>query len=152
VAALPDVLGVTVPPDAFSGCYLTWDDVRALASDGVTIAAHTCTHPILTRVSPEQAGTEIGRSRRRIEDEVGTRVHGLAYPNGQPGDFDEVVRGLVADAGIPTAFTLLPGPARAREVREDPLAIRRACIGYELDLDGFVAKTMGVRRLLRMAG
>jgi peptidoglycan/xylan/chitin deacetylase (PgdA/CDA1 family) len=50
---LPHVLGVSVPADAFAGLYLTWDQIRTMVATGIDMGAHTQSHAIMTRVSPE---------------------------------------------------------------------------------------------------
>lgn len=147
VHALDDTLDGDVG-SAFEGALLTWDDVDALASNGWTIGAHTCRHPILTRLpNPEQVHAEVSGSVDRVREATGGDVLGFAYPNGQPGDFDEVTRRAVADAGVPLAFSLVPGPARPAEVREDPLAVRRIYVHHGDDPVRFAAKVSGVPRI-----
>ena len=143
---LPAALGVSVPDDAFDGLVLTWDEVRAMTVGGVAMEAHTLTHPILTRVGPDEARRQIEGSRDRVEAETGRRPVGLAYPNGQPGDVDEAVRSIVAEAGFSVAFTLAPGPARHREVVADPLMIRRIYVHRGDGLHRFAAKVHGLAR------
>jgi peptidoglycan/xylan/chitin deacetylase (PgdA/CDA1 family) len=75
-------------------------------------------------------------------------VTGFAYPNGQPDDFDETARDAVTAAGVPLAFTLVPGPARPAEIAADPLAIRRVYVHHGDDPTRFAAKVAGVPRLV----
>jgi hypothetical protein len=53
----------------------------------------------------------------------------------------------VREAGYPTAFSLVPGPARIREVVADPLRIRRIYVHHGDGLSRFAAKVAGVPRL-----
>ena len=63
--------------------YLSWTEVAELAaSPGVTLGAHSVLHRNLLRLSDEQAEWEMAESRRRIEEELGRRVHHFAYPFG----------------------------------------------------------------------
>lgn len=149
VDALGDVLGGDVG-SVFEGSLLTWSDVDALVSNGWTIGAHTCSHPILTRVSdPERVHAEVSGSVDRVREAIGADVLGFAYPNGQLGDFDDIARAAVTDAGVPLAFSLVPGPVRPAEVREDPLAIRRVYVHHGDDRVRFSAKVSGVPRIAR---
>ena len=88
---------------------LTWDEVRALASDGVTFGAHTKTHPILSRVSDDQARDEITSSKARIEAELGRPVKHFCYPNGRYSDFNSAAVDCIAANGFQTAVTAQPG-------------------------------------------
>ncbi len=145
--ALPEILEVPVPGDAFRGVYLDWDEVRSLDRAGFTAGAHTTEHPILTRVGRERARREIGGSAQRVASEVGHPVAAFAYPNGLPGDFDDEIVAMVRDAGYRVAFTLIPGPSRPAEVLSDPFGVRRVYVHHGDHLSRFVAKIEGAARL-----
>jgi peptidoglycan/xylan/chitin deacetylase (PgdA/CDA1 family) len=88
---------------------LTTPQVKSLRDAGVEIGAHTATHPILTRLSPEAALEDIARSRQELEGILGDPVRLFAYPNGRPGeDYDrrhvEIVRELGFTAALSTAW------------------------------------------------
>ncbi len=59
---------------------LGWDALRRLAHEGVTLGAHTQTHPLMNRVSAEQACAEAVGSLRDIEREIGKGAAGLRLP------------------------------------------------------------------------
>jgi peptidoglycan/xylan/chitin deacetylase (PgdA/CDA1 family) len=147
VEALPERLGVTVPPGVLKDLCVSWDEVRVLADAGVSFGAHTESHPILTRVSKEQARREITGSKQRLEEELGRPVRAFAYPNGGQGDFDQATVGILAAAGFHLGFTLLPGPARAAEARRAPLTLRRVYVHYKDHPARFAAKVNGFPRL-----
>lgn len=146
VEELRDALGGDAEPGA--GGLLSWSEVRALHAAGWSIGAHTCSHAILTRLPAERVAAEVRDSVERVRAEVGGAVLGFAYPNGQPGDFDGTARAAVAAAGVPLAFSLVPGPARAAEFRADPLGVRRVYVHHGDDDVRFAAKVAGVPRLL----
>lgn len=148
VDELAAALEVDVDDWTFESMHLDWDDVRMMSDRGVDFGAHTCRHPILTRVDPDDAVEEISRSVRRVGFEVGEAPTAFAYPNGLEADFDERVVDAVADAGVPLGFTLLPGPARQREYRSAPLTIPRVYVHHHDDLARFAAKVSGVPRIL----
>lgn len=144
---LHEVLGTTIPDSAYAGEILTWDEVRMMAHHGFAFGSHTLTHPILTGLSPAEARRELAESRERLEDEVGDSVRSLAYPNGTPADFDLETQEMAQACGYSAAFTLVPGPARAGEVRAKPLAIRRIAV-YLSDGDRrYRAKLAGAGRV-----
>src|SRR5262249_2044625 len=88
---------------------LSWDEVDALRGLGFSIGAHTVTHPVLSRLSPERAWEEIHGSKVAIEKVLGDAVHAFAYPNGGPEDYDSTVTRLVRDAGFGCALTTRRG-------------------------------------------
>ena len=49
---------------------MSWQDVEAMSSNGITFGAHTLTHPVLTRLSLAQAEQEINGSKLMIEGRI----------------------------------------------------------------------------------
>ena len=89
----------------FKNLMLSWDDVHALSGLGWHVGAHTVNHPILSRVSPQRAWTEILGARTMIESACGVSPRAFAYPNGGPEDYTETVKQLVREAGFTCAVT-----------------------------------------------
>ena len=63
---------------------MTTQQVRALAEAGMTIGAHTVSHPILSRISEQDALAEMSGGKRQLEAITGREVSLFAYPNGKP--------------------------------------------------------------------
>lgn len=108
---------------------LGWDELRRLAAAGVTLGAHTQTHPLLNCISPQQAVAEAIGSLRDLEREIERVLPIFAYPGGRFND--EVVR-LVQEAGFALAFTTERGTNNLRHT--DPLRLRRINIGWHASL------------------
>ena len=70
---------------------LDWDALGRVAERGVTLGAHTRTHPHLTRLTPAQAEQQLGGALEHIEEELGCTVGDVSYPY---GDVDDTVRSL----------------------------------------------------------
>lgn len=85
---------------------LGWDALRRLASEGVAIAAHSRTHPILTTLSDDELADELAASRADVAREIGTDVPAFAYPS---GIHDDRVVEATAAAGYEIAFTTRRG-------------------------------------------
>ena len=88
---------------------MTAHEVKAMRHAGMQIGAHTVSHPILARLTDEQARQEIGDSKIFLEQLLGERVGLFAYPNGKPGeDYSpqtvEVVSSLGFDAAVSTQW------------------------------------------------
>ena len=84
-------------------------EVKAMRQTGMQIGAHTVSHPILARLTDEQARQEIQGSKSFLEQLLGERVGLFAYPNGKPGeDYTpqsvDVVRSLGFDAAVSTRW------------------------------------------------
>jgi peptidoglycan/xylan/chitin deacetylase (PgdA/CDA1 family) len=110
-------------PDAPSSV-LDWTALRALAAEGVTIAAHSRTHPLLTRLDTDALPDEIGGSRDDLERELGSVPTAFAYPS---GDHDEAVVSATGRLGFEMAFTTERGLVDLRHV--EPLRLRRINVG-----------------------
>ena len=104
------------------GLYLSWEEVRALYAEGWEIGAHSQTHRILTSLTREEARADIEACSSRIEREIGERPRLFAYPNGQPGDYDDGVIACLRATGFLGAVTMVGGPVSERT---DPFRISR---------------------------
>lgn len=69
-------------PHASWARILSADELRALHMAGIEIGGHTVSHPDLTRLSPEQAESELAGSRRTLEELIEAPVTVAAYPFG----------------------------------------------------------------------
>jgi len=107
---------------------LTWDEVTALAKQGVDVQSHTYAHPFLSRsrhadlsdaAYAEWLAGELRQSRDLIAAHTGRPVRFLAYPY---GDYDEAVIGAARAAGYVAAVTVTPGTVTRTS---NPLALPR---------------------------
>jgi peptidoglycan/xylan/chitin deacetylase (PgdA/CDA1 family) len=83
---------------------LTQPELAQLSESGMTIGAHTLTHPVLSLCSEEEAFREIKQSKVDIERAVGKPVWAFAYPFGNPATMGEREIRLAQDAGYSCAF------------------------------------------------
>lgn len=69
------------------GNHLTWEQLHEMQSAGISIEAHTKTHPYLQKITdPEELTREIAGSKKILEEELGTNVTIFAYPFGKYND------------------------------------------------------------------
>ena len=81
--------------------FLSWNQIRKLASAGMTIGSHSCTHPFLSRIVDHSVfESEISGSKRTIELHLGKPIEEFAYPYGA---FNQSVIQLVEKAGYRSA-------------------------------------------------
>ena len=115
---LAAIAQVRLPDDLM----LRSDQVRALADAGVQIGAHTQSHPILARLTDDEALAEIVASKHLLEALTQRSVDAFAYPNGKPGsDYLPRDAALVRSAGFRSAVTTAAGAASAgTDVHELP--------------------------------
>jgi len=103
---------------------LSWDDLRRLASEGVTLGCHTRTHALANRISADELRAEAAGSRHDLEREIGATLPIFAYPSGA---FDEqAVEGLACE-GFELAFTTRRGIDEW--TKADRLRLRRIHVG-----------------------
>lgn len=102
---------------------LTWNELRSLAADGVTIGGHTRSHPALDRLPIEDVHDEVRGCRSDLARELGTAPSIFAYPFGAHND---AVVEAVRQAGFELAVTCLDGHSQLRSI--DPLRLRRTNI------------------------
>ena len=88
------------------------DEVRALRRGGMSVGAHTLTHPILARLDDASARREISHSKQQLQDLLGAPVTLFAYPNGRPGE-DYLPRhaAMARDCGFTAAASTAWGTA-----------------------------------------
>jgi peptidoglycan/xylan/chitin deacetylase (PgdA/CDA1 family) len=103
---------------------LGWQALRRLAREGVTLAAHSQTHPLMNRMSPDAARREAAGSLRDIEREIGMALPVFAYPG---GGYDESVVAALRAERFDLAFTTARGINNLRDA--DPLRLRRINVG-----------------------
>lgn len=87
------------------GDFLTWAQVREMATQGVAFGSHTDTHRILPKIPAHDALRELQASKGTVEFNLKS-CSMLAYPN---GDWSETVRTLAAQCGYRFAFANSPG-------------------------------------------
>lgn len=89
---------------------MTWNEIRALASDPlVTIAAHSKSHYALAKLPEDEARSEIADSVARIESELGMPCRHFSYPYGAESSAGEREFAIAAELGLATAVTTRKG-------------------------------------------
>ncbi len=118
-----DALAALVGLPAHSDLMMTRAQVREVRRHGMSIGAHTVSHPILTTLSIDAARAEIVDGRRELEAVTGGPVRLFAYPNGKPlRDYDASHVALVRDLGFDAAVSTAWG---ASDRRSDRFQLRR---------------------------
>jgi peptidoglycan/xylan/chitin deacetylase (PgdA/CDA1 family) len=119
VAQLSECCSGTLPDNLM----LTSSQLRDLVSSGMTLGAHTTTHPILTRLDDSSAKREIADSRDFLSAATREKVDLFAYPNGKLGrDYLPKHAQIVRDLGFSAAVTTNWGVGSAAS---DPFQLPR---------------------------
>ncbi len=90
--------------------FMTWDQLREVSGDGITIGSHTLHHTYLPTVSLKHAEQELVESRRILETQLGTPVELLSYPI---GGFTREIQTIARESGYRAACTTNRGLDRS---------------------------------------
>lgn len=121
VAQIADEVGAPAPRNDVLG----WDELRRLAAEGVTMAAHSVSHALLPGLSDDALASELTTSLADVEREIGARSRAFAYPSGA---WDQRVATAADAAGFEVAFTTDRGINDLRNTNW--LAMRRINVGH----------------------
>ena len=91
---------------ALPECMLRWDELEEMAGLGMTIGAHTLTHPNLPSAGLADATAEIRGSKALLEERLGRPVTLFSYPNGGAEEYyTPDLQAAVRDAGFEASAT-----------------------------------------------
>jgi peptidoglycan/xylan/chitin deacetylase (PgdA/CDA1 family) len=71
---------------------MTWQELRSLDPELITVGSHSMNHPILSKTNPHQLEIEITESRHVLEIQLERRIEYFCYPD---GTYDDSALGLV---------------------------------------------------------
>jgi peptidoglycan/xylan/chitin deacetylase (PgdA/CDA1 family) len=123
-------------------------DLKTLVAGGMTIGAHTLTHPVLSEQPPQLALVEIMRSRALLESVLGRKIWAFAYPFGQSDSVSPQTVSVVEAAGFTAAFMNVDG---GLGVELPSFAIPRVHVNADMDLSEFEAHVSGFYMQLHRA-
>jgi peptidoglycan/xylan/chitin deacetylase (PgdA/CDA1 family) len=125
---------------------MSWDQIRDLHRAGFEIGSHTHTHRPLTGLPDDEARSELDRSRRALESELGVAPRFLAYPRGL---FAGRHKRLAREAGYAGACAVI---LRWRDLwRSDRYELRRMTVKGVESMLRFRLR-LGLCRLVRYSG
>lgn len=114
--------------------------LRELAAAGMSIGAHSLSHPILARAPDDLAWQEISESRRVLEQALGQTVWAFGYPFGNAATVTGRDLRLAEQAGFRCAFMNAGGGLGAAINR---FAVPRVHVTAEMSLSEFEAHISG---------
>lgn len=126
---LADATGSGRAPAALADeIWMTWDMVRDMRRDGMSIGGHTLTHPVLAKLDAQAQEHEIARCKQRIETELGEPITAFSYPVGSPDAFNDDTRAALREHGFRWAFSYFGGYSAGRPA--DPLDVLRSAVEH----------------------
>jgi peptidoglycan/xylan/chitin deacetylase (PgdA/CDA1 family) len=121
---------------------VSWDDLKLMAENGVTVGCHSMSHPFLTQppvaVKDKAAydswlDVELVKSKAEIESKIGRPVTQFAVPFGA---FDSYVRDKLKAAGYSLAFNV---HGVCADIRSDPWNVNRIIVLGSMSAEALVS-------------
>ena len=131
------------PPLHTQRFFLDWDEAREMVRAGMDIGSHTCSHPVLANLPPDEQLRELTESKAMLEERLGSSVCSLAYPVGIPEAFSAETKTAAREAGYDLAFSFYGGfnPYGGT----DPFNVRRHAVSsFDLHRFRFQVAAAGV--------
>jgi peptidoglycan/xylan/chitin deacetylase (PgdA/CDA1 family) len=97
---------------------MTWAQANSLIARGHTIAPHTRSHRILSKLDDISAAAEIEGSWRITRERISRQPANFAFPNGRRQDFCPRDVAALEQLGCSLAVTTVPGHAILSEMRK----------------------------------
>lgn len=114
--------------------------LKELVQSGMTVGAHTMSHPMLSRQAGELARREIMDSKRELENTLGRELWALAFPYGNSAAVGEREIEFAQEAGYSCAFMNVPGRMNAMRKYSLPrvhITADMSCSMFEANVSGF---------------
>jgi peptidoglycan/xylan/chitin deacetylase (PgdA/CDA1 family) len=84
--------------------YLSAPQIREMARGGMTFGFHTETHPVLSRLTPDEQRAELRNGPSVIADLTGQRMVPFCYPYGFPHTYNTSTLRILEECGYSMAF------------------------------------------------
>lgn len=89
ITQLAATCGVDIPTQPIKPFLaVTWDQLRSMQHEGLDIASHTYSHPLLSKLSETDLHYELQHSADMLHAHLGVKPAGICYPNGRPEDIN----------------------------------------------------------------
>jgi peptidoglycan/xylan/chitin deacetylase (PgdA/CDA1 family) len=125
------------PREMGADLWMSWDQVRELRDEGMTIGGHSLTHPVLARLDHHAQSQEIEGCAQRLREELGVHMEFFSYPVGLDDAYDLSTRELLEHAGVRLAFAYTGG--YSDRAIADPMAVPRASVAHTMSITRFAA-------------
>lgn len=129
---------------------MDWQELRSLPS-GISVGAHTVTHPHLTALSEAECERELRDCRNEIEQQLGTAVRSFAYPYGSRSKKVMAAAGRFFDLAAGTSLRFLSSRSNALDLPRIDAYYLRGKFSLERLFEPLGALYVDFRSLLRSA-
>jgi len=101
LASLTNLKIPRTPPDEY--CAVSWDQLREMERNQISIGGHTMTHFSLGYLSDEDARNQILGCKDQLDRELGISSRHFCFPNGQQGDISQFAKDTIQEVGFKSA-------------------------------------------------
>lgn len=122
---------VFIITDETSPNYMTSNEIKELADNGIEVGSHTLTHPDLSSASDQRANNEITQSKSKLEAITGKAIISFCYPSGKHSDSNIKT---IETAGYKYATTTKSGRADFN----DPFLLNRYRITEDVNIGAYL--------------
>lgn len=123
-----DQIGARIDMESVSvsDYYIGFDELREMHEYGMTIGAHTVTHPVLSKLDNREQESEIVDSFSYLDGVVDTLDNRtFCYPYGHDSSFNETTEALLESNGCEWCFKVEPAEITDQDITENPQALPR---------------------------
>lgn len=126
---------------------LSWEALRCLKREGVTLAPHSRSHPDMSRLSRQEAQEEIAASFADLQRETGSVPPVFAYPGGH---YNQETMRAAAHENVLLAFATLRGANDISRMHQGMVrfALRRNHMGDRATLSTLQSRLLYASRFL----
>ncbi|WP_251444069.1 polysaccharide deacetylase family protein [Veillonella intestinalis] len=113
------------------GTRLTWEQIKEMHDNGITIASHGYDHVRMNELSDSEQLANIVKAQMALKEKLGIDNQWFCYPYGRENEYSQKA---ATDNGILLAVTMNPGWVHEGD---NPYALQRIWIGNAVDLAHF---------------
>lgn len=113
-------------PLAAADVYASAEQLRAMQDAGMLIGSHSASHPVMSRLHPDNQAQEIEASFTCLDDLLGrSEVRTWCHPYGGDSSFDSQTEAALDAAGCRFSFSVEPRDVTTRDLQQRRQALPR---------------------------
>jgi peptidoglycan/xylan/chitin deacetylase (PgdA/CDA1 family) len=102
---------------------MTWEHIKILGNNGMTIGTHSHDHSILSRQNNIRLKAQLEKSIDILENVLDKKINSIAYPVGGYAHFNDQTKAVSKEVGLKLGFSYLTGINKLNSV--DPFNVKR---------------------------
>jgi len=105
-------------PDYFTphkDLFMTWDMLKEMQANGMTIGSQSCSHSIMSHLSIEDQKYEALNSKKILSEKMNSEINSFAYPVGGISAFTQATENILLESEYSLGFSFIAGINRNLE-------------------------------------